>query len=161
MRVIKDGKAQDDGWQLVAAGASVSATSDVIVPLTLWQANGPMLRERSGRLGLWVDSCESVEGIGQGLEFPLIAIHFPKFADGRGYTLARLLRRQGFAGELRAVGDVLRDQLFLMQRCGFDSFALKPGKDEGLALAAFNDFSVRYQGAADDARPLFLRVQRG
>lgn len=91
-----------------------------------------------------------------------VAIDFPAFTDGRGYTSARLLRtRLGYRGELRAVGEVLRDQHFFMKRCGIDSYLLKPGKDIESALAAFNDFSVTYQAAAGDEKPLFRRVQRG
>lgn len=161
MRVIKDGKAQDDSWTLVGPEESVPDTGDVIVPAPRWRSSRAALLQRSARVALWVDSHEAIEGLAQEPNLPLIGVNFPKFADGRGYTLARVLRREGYLGELRALGDVLRDQLFLMRRCGFDSFALKAGKDEQLALAAFEDFSVCYQGAADDARPLFQRVQRG
>lgn len=89
--------------------------------------------------------------------FSLIAIEFPVFTDGRGYSLARMLREQGYTGELRAVGDVLPDQLFYMARCGFDTFALKAGKDAADALAKFNTFSVTYQAAADIEAPIYQR----
>jgi uncharacterized protein (DUF934 family) len=76
----------------------------------------------------------------------LIAVNFPVFTDGRGYSVARLLRgRYGYRGELRAVGDVLRDQLYFMRRCGFDAFALRADQDVELALRAFEDYSVSYQ----------------
>jgi uncharacterized protein (DUF934 family) len=92
----------------------------------------------------------------------LVAINFPKFGDGRGYSKARLLReRFGFKGELRAVGEVLADQLQYMLRCGFDAFELAPGKDVAAALHAMRDFSVTYQAATDDPRPLYRRVARG
>jgi len=85
-------------------------------------------------------------------------VSFPVFTDGRGYSIARLLRdRHGWTGELRAVGDVLRDQLFALARCGFDSFALRAGQDVQASLAAFGDFSVRYQSATDEPMPLFRR----
>lgn len=96
----------------------------------------------------------------------LIAIEFPKHTDGRGYTLARLLReRHRFAGELRAVGNVLRDNLLFMHRCGFDAFELDPkygpgGLDPASALSAFDDFDVFYQAAADVRLPLWKRVHR-
>ena len=80
----------------------------------------------------------------------LIAVRFPKFTDGRGYSIARVLRRLGWQGELRAVGDVLRDQLFYMTRCGFDAFALRADQDAQAALTAFSDFSAPYQPAIDD-----------
>lgn len=76
----------------------------------------------------------------------LIAVNFPVFTDGRGYSTARLLReRHGYRGELRALGDVLRDQLYFLRRCGFDAFALRAGQDAVAALRAFDDYSVSYQ----------------
>ena len=88
----------------------------------------------------------------------MIAIDFPAFKDGRGFSQARLLReRYGYKGEIRAVGDVARDQMFFMARCGINAFEVKPGRSLEDALKAFNDFSVTYQPAADDGRPFFLR----
>lgn len=90
--------------------------------------------------------------------FQRIDIDFPKFADGRGYSAARLFReRYQFEGEIRAVGDVLIDQLFYMQRVGFSSFALRDDQDLDDAMAAFNTFSLNYQGDAVDPRPLFRK----
>ena len=75
-----------------------------------------------------------------------IEVHFPKFGDGRGYSIARLLRdRYGYKGELRAVGQFTRDQLFFMERVGFDAFELREGEDAAEALASFDDFSASYQ----------------
>jgi uncharacterized protein (DUF934 family) len=163
MRVIKDRKIVDDEWLLLAADAAVPATGDVIVSLghwnEAWQSGG--FPGRVGKVGLRLKSNESPEQIQALEQAPLIAIEFPSFTDGRGYTSARLLReRHAYRGELRAVGDVLRDQLFYMARCGIDSFALKAGKDMEGALAALEDFSITYQAAADDPRPLFRRVSR-
>lgn len=88
----------------------------------------------------------------------LIAVDFPSFRDGRGYSVATLLRsRYGWRGELRAIGDVLRDQLNYMRRCGFDSFAVRADKDIHDAIKSFSHYSVRYQGAVDDPVPLFRR----
>ena len=85
-------------------------------------------------------------------------MHFPKFGDGRGYSIGALLRsRYAYRGELRAFGDIGRDHLFFLARCGFDTFRLADHRDPEDALAAFNDFSVRYQGSVDDPTPLFLR----
>jgi uncharacterized protein (DUF934 family) len=161
MRVIKDRKIVDDGWTLLAPDAPIPASGDVIVSVAQWTAYNAAPSERSGQLGVVLQSDELPEQIQHLDRLPLIAIDFPKFGDGRGYTSARLLRQRfGYEGELRAVGDVLRDQLFYMARCGIDSFALKAGKDIEGALAAFDDFSVAYQAAADDPRPLFRRVAR-
>jgi uncharacterized protein (DUF934 family) len=161
MRVIKDRKILDDGWELLPAGAALPPSGDVIVGLAAWSEWLAAPTERSGRVGVLLASGEVPEQIVSPERAPLIAIEFPKFADGRGYSSARLLReRYKYAGELRAVGDVLRDQLFYMARCGINSFALKAGKDIEGALAAFDDFSIAYQAAADDPRPLFRRVDR-
>jgi uncharacterized protein (DUF934 family) len=87
-----------------------------------------------------------------------IAIEFPNFKDGRGFSIATILRaRLGWRGELRAVGDVSRDRLAYMARCGFDAFQLREGEDAIAALSAFKDFSVAYQGAIDQPLPLFRR----
>ncbi len=88
----------------------------------------------------------------------VIAVNFPKFGDGRGYSIARLLReRYGYKGELRAVGEVARDHLQAMSRCGFDAFQLREGEDVQEALAAFDDFSDSYQATAAQPQPLFRR----
>lgn len=162
MRVIKDRKIIDDGWELLPAGAPIPPSGDVIVSLDTWaQWVQEPDTSRSGQVGVLLKSDELPQQIALLERAPLVAIEFPKFVDGRGYSSARLLRdRLGYKGELRAVGDVLHDQLFYMSRVGFDSFALKAGKDIEGALAAFNDFSVAYQAAADDPRPLFRRVSR-
>jgi uncharacterized protein (DUF934 family) len=87
-----------------------------------------------------------------------IEVNFPSFTDGRGYSIARLLReRHGYDGELRAVGDVQRDQLFYLARCGFDAFLLRKDGDADDALAAFNDFSEAYQASVERPQPLFRR----
>jgi len=88
----------------------------------------------------------------------VIAVNFPKYGDGRGYSIARLLReRYGYKGELRAVGVVARDHLQHMAQCGFDSFLLREGEDAQAALAAFDDFSEAYQASAAQPVPLFRR----
>jgi uncharacterized protein (DUF934 family) len=161
MRVIKDRVIVDDGWVLLAPDASVPATGDVIVSLAQWNAGHDSFAGRAGKVGLLLKSDQEPEDIQALVQLSFIAIEFPRFTDGRGYTSARLLReRFRYKGELRAVGDVLRDQLFYMARCGIDSFALKAGKDIEGALEAFRDFSVTYQAAADDPRPLFRRIPR-
>ena len=91
----------------------------------------------------------------------LIAVQFAKVTDGRGYSLAYLIRnRLGFKGELRAVGDFTRDQLFYLQRTGFNAMTLRAGENAPAALAAFNTFSVRYQGSTDEPAPLFAQTTR-
>jgi uncharacterized protein (DUF934 family) len=119
----------------------------VIVPLVIWQHRCDGLLARKGRLGVWLDSDEGPEAIAGDLDhFEVIAVNFPKFTDGRGYSTARLLRdRYGYQGEIRAIGDVQRDQLLHLSRCGFDAFVLKEGRDLRAALDAFSDLSEAYQ----------------
>jgi uncharacterized protein (DUF934 family) len=91
----------------------------------------------------------------------VVAVDFPKFADGRGYSIAYNLRaRLGYTGELRAIGDVLRDQLFYMQRVGFDAFAVRADKNIHDALKGLTDFSETYQSSWDQKNPLFRRAKR-
>jgi uncharacterized protein (DUF934 family) len=105
------------------------------------------------------DPREAVAKLGLALPgLKLIAIHFPKYGDGRGYSIARLLReRYGYKGELRAIGVVARDHLQLMAQCGFDSFQLREGEDAEEALKGLDDFSEAYQANAAQPVPLFRR----
>ena len=90
-----------------------------------------------------------------------VEVHFPKFGDGRGFSIGRLLReRYGYKGELRAVGPLTRDHLFFLESCGFDAFELRAGEDPHAALAAFDDFSESYQASVKRPLPLFRRRLR-
>lgn len=159
MQIIKEGAIVEDTWLHVADEAELPARGDVIVSLERYTEQRDALQRRGTLLGVRLRSDQQAKLVAPyAPELALIAIEFPGFKDGRGYTAARLLReRFGYKGQIRAVGDVLRDQLFYMRRCGFDAFELKAGKDIQGAVAAFRDFSVTYQGAADDPRPLFRR----
>lgn len=146
--------AEGDSAETVALPAGA-----VIVPLAVWQARKTELQARGTPVGVWLAAGEGPEAIAADLAaLPVIGVHFPKFVDGRGYSTARLLReRFDYQGEIRALGDVLHDQLFLMARCGFDAFALKDGKDIAKAVAAFETFKNPYQAAVDQPQPLFRR----
>lgn len=162
-RIIKNGQVIDETWHLLDKDATLDGLSnsdDLIVPLALWREHAHALKVRDGGLGVWLDSDEEVEEIADDLDnFKIIALNFPSFTDGRHYSSARLLReRYGYQDEIRAIGDVLRDQLFFMQRCGFDAFAIRPDRDPHDALQGLQDFSVCYQAAADQP-PLFRRRQ--
>jgi len=132
-----------------------------IVPLTVWQAQRDALKSRTD-LGVWLTSDARPEALKGELEhFKVVAVDFPKFADGRGYSIAYNLRaRLGYTGELRAIGDVLRDQLFYMQRVGFDAFAVRADKNIHDAIKGLTDFSEKYQTSWDEKNPLFRRVKR-
>jgi uncharacterized protein (DUF934 family) len=135
------------------------AEGGLIVPLALWRLRRADLLDRAAPVGVRLAPDEGAEAIAADLEhLALVAVHFPKFADGRGLSTARLLReRYGYQGEIRAVGDVLRDQLAFLERCGFDAFALREDQDPEAALAAFDELSDAYQGTVGEPRPLFRR----
>ena len=159
MQVIKDQKIIEDSWERLpdlAVDANIPA-GDIIVPFTFWLAHKEELLERDGKLGVCINGDDDTQEVAKYIEhFDLIALDFPVFVDGRSYSHARLLRdRYNYKGELRAVGDVLRDQLFFMQRCGIDSFQLREDKDMQDALKAFSELSVKYQTAADGAEPVY------
>ena len=166
-QLIKNGALVADDWQILALAegetpeAVALPTGKVLFPLAVWQARQAEILARQQPIGLLLKGTDRVEEIGNELApFALIAIDFPKFVDGRGYSLASLLRqRYGYTGELRAVGDVLHDQLFYMRRVGFDAFALKDGKNAELALAsAFTTFSDAYQASTSQPQPRFRRL---
>lgn len=161
-QIIKNDQVVDETWQLLPKDATLDGLSncdDIIVPLALWREHAHALKARDGGLGVWLDSDEEVEEIVDTLEtFQVIALNFPVFTDGRHFSSARLLReRYGYKGEVRAIGDVLRDQLFIMRRCGFDAYAIRPDRDPYDALESLRDFTVTYQAATDDPLPLFRR----
>ena len=164
-QIIKNRQAVNDEYTLVqlAEGDTPETVAlpagAAIVPLAVWNARKAELQSRRTPVGVWLDVTEGPEAIASDLAaFSVIAVNFPKFTDGRGYSTGRLLReRFGYQGELRAIGDVLHDQLFLMARCGFDTFALKEGKDVAKAVAAFETFKTPYQAAVDQPQPLFRR----
>lgn len=135
----------------------------VLVPLARWLAERHVLRGHGAPVGVWLKPDDEPHALREDVAtLPLIAVHFPKFSDGRGYSTAVLLRsRLRYAGELLAFGDVGRDQLFMLRRVGFDAFSLPPQRDLEEALAAFGDFTVRYQGSVDQAAPLFRRRLAG
>src|SRR5947208_7055542 len=159
--LIKGRAVVEDGWMLLreaAALADVPADSPVIVPLALWQSEHDALAAR-GNVGVWLKPDDDPDALAGDVErLPLIAIDFPKFVDGRGYSSARLLRdKHRFAGELRAIGDVLRDQLYYLRQCGFDAFAIRSDRNLEAALKGLSDFSDNYQATAARPVPLFRR----
>lgn len=166
--IIKHKTIVEDDWRVLRLSGDETPESvvvpqgKVIVPLSVWRAQRAALQNRS-ELGVWLASDERAEALRDDLaKFSVIAVDFPKHSDGRGYSIAYCLRtRLGYRGELRAIGDVLRDQMYYMQRCGFDAFEPRPDKDIHEALKGLSDFSISYQASADEAQPLFRRIARG
>ena len=155
--IIKDQTIVSDDWQLVDKEATTIPAGKALLPLSLWQANKDNLNPAT-ELGLWLDSDESPQLITEDVnQFAVIAINFPAFADGRGFSYGRELREQhNFTGELRAVGDIIPDQLYFLSRCGFNAFALKDFNLEA-ALTVLSPFTDSYQAAVDQPIPLFNR----
>jgi len=150
-------RVERDDWALVAADAALPE-GRVIVPLATWKARRDELLARRS-VGVWLAAGEDPGEIAADVgSLPVVAIEFPKFGDGRGNSTGVLLRtRYGFRAELRAFGDIGRDHLFNLARCGFDAFVLPAQRDPEDALAAFGDFTLRYQGSVDDPVPLFRK----
>ncbi|HWJ95396.1 MAG TPA: DUF934 domain-containing protein, partial [Telluria sp.] len=144
------------------AATVVVPEGKLIVPLPVWQAQREQLAARAA-IGVWLAADERAESIKDELDqFDVIAIDFPKFTDGRGYSISYNLRvRLGYKGELRAIGDVLRDQLFSMARVGFDAFATRQDRNIHDALLGLSVFSETYQASVDTELPLFRRKLRG
>lgn len=159
--VIKNRRIVEDHWQHVADAAELPDGS-VIVSWARWQKERSALLERRQALGVRLPNTANVSDVAADLPaLAVVALEFPKFSDGRAYSQARLLReRYGYRGEIRAVGDVLRDQLLFMARNGFDAFELRADRSLEDALEAFGEFTVTYQAAADQSAPLYRRVRR-
>ena len=145
-QLIKNRALADDRWTLVREPDAALPAGPAIVPLATWKVQRKALLAR-GDVGVWLAPADDPADLADDVaRIPLVAVDFPQFADGRGYSTARLLRqRHGFGGELRAIGDVQRDQLAYLSQCGFDAFAIRDGKDARDALEGLHDFSDGYQ----------------
>jgi uncharacterized protein (DUF934 family) len=166
-QIIKGRSVVDDDWSVLrledgqTADAVGIPEGKVIVPLAVWQAQRESLAARP-ELGVWIGPDERPEALKGDLErFAVVAVDFPKFTDGRGYSIAfNLRKRLGYKGELRAIGDVLRDQLFSMHRVGFDAYATRQDRSIHDALLGLTVFSETYQASVDQDLPLFRRATR-
>jgi uncharacterized protein (DUF934 family) len=126
MPLYKEGHFAPDPWRRLDGLAELPAEGHVILPMKSWEDLAPERRRTNVAFGLLLEPSQPVEAIARDLPYlGLIAIQFPKFTDGRGYSMAQQIReRYHFQGELRATGDVLFDQLQFMARCGFDAFEI-------------------------------------
>ena len=166
-KIIKDKAIVDDHWSVfkLTEGESPETVSvpagQQIVPLQVWLTQRTALSARKD-IGVWLASDERAEQLKEDIAaLPLVAVDFPAFSDGRGYSIAFNLRsRLGYEGEIRAVGDVLRDQLFYMQRVGFNAFATREDRSIEDALKGLTDFSDVYQTSWDQKTPLYRRATR-
>ena len=139
-KLIKDGQIVEDPWQgEILQPEQVPATPAAPIAVQLEPGQGPA-----------TIPC-ALSDLG------LVVIFFPAFTDGRCFSYARELRERGYSGEIRATGHFIRDQLFYLQRCGFNAFQFAEEVDLDASLASFSDFSESYQAAVDQPKPLFLR----
>jgi uncharacterized protein (DUF934 family) len=153
MPLIKNGHFVDNTYRHVADDEALPQGA-IVVSLKRWQTERETLAARNAPLGVRLTSDQSPEALGSDVNhFALIELEFPKFRDGRGYSWARILRqRQNFTGEIRAVGDVLRDQWLFMSRCGVNAFEVRPGTRLEDFRAALAEQTVFYQPASDRIR---------
>lgn len=162
-QLIRHGRLETDSWQRVTptpdADPAALPTGPILLPAPYWMAHREALQQRINEIGVSLAPTFPVEDLLPDLaRLTLIAIEFPKFTDGRGYSTARLLReRYNYTGELRAVGDIGRDQLFFLHRVGFDAFLIPEGRDAGDALLGLTDYPDAYQAAVDQRLPHFRR----
>jgi uncharacterized protein (DUF934 family) len=160
-RILKRRELVEDEWrQLGEDGADASGNSALIVPFAEFRTHIAKWRTYEGRLGVRLSPADAVEALAEDIQrLSLVAAEFPTPGEGRGYSQGRLLRsRLQFKGELRAVGaGVKQDLLFILSRCGFDSFELAPGQKVEEAVKALDRYSVAYQPA--EAAPS-IRQQR-
>jgi uncharacterized protein (DUF934 family) len=165
--IIKGREVVADDWSVLrlaegdAAESVIVPEGKVIVPLTVWLAQKESLSARA-ELGVWIAADERFEVLkGESDRFAVIAVDFPKFSDGRGYSIAfNIRKRLAYTGELRAIGDVLRDQLFSMSRVGFNAYATRQDRSIHDALKGLTVFSETYQASVDQPLPLFRRKER-
>ncbi len=163
-KLISKDAVMDNPWTVMTTSTGPEILQSVpgknfIVPLQFWKLYQEELSNYDGAIAVWIDSNEQPGQIADDLHsLPLIALNFPAFSDGRSYTNARELRQKyGYKGEIRAVGDVLRDQLYYMGQCGFDTFEIRHDQDAELCLDAFKDFKTGYQSTIAEPTPLFRR----
>jgi uncharacterized protein (DUF934 family) len=162
-KYIKDGAIVENPWRRLSEEDCENGLPEgkIIVPLSVWQSQRETLRQR-GDIGVCLEPEEEPVEIAGDLDcLAVVAIHFPTFADGRGYSYARELRtRYDYTGEVLAVGDVLRDQMFYLHRCGFNAFEPRADVSIESVLEGLKDFSVTYQGDVHDPRPIYRRLDQ-
>jgi uncharacterized protein (DUF934 family) len=159
--ILRGGELVEDNWTLIEDGRTEieSDAGKVIVTLARWRAEREALLAGHAAVGVLVPNTADIEAVfAEIADRALIVLQFPTFTDGRALSQAVVLRKRlGFRGELRAVGDVIRDLVFWLGRCGFDSIV--PRKDQRLedCRAALREFTVAYQAAADGHAPVWVR----
>lgn len=161
MQIIKNGVVEQADWRHIADDESLPL-SKFTISLQRWLSERATLQNCDGEMGIRLQGDSDLKVIKEDLaRFAVIVLEFPAMADGRGFSLARLLRgRYGYTGDLWARGDYIRDQMFFLQRVGVNAFECTEGQKPLDLLPAFSEFSVTYQVSSDASEPLFRREQR-
>src|SRR6188508_2348739 len=151
MPLVKGGKIVEDSFAKLDADTPLPADGDILVPAGRFLKEADALLARAGKVGvIWPNNRDIAERVPYLGKLPEIALLFPSFRDGRAYSQARLLReRYGYRGEVRATGQVLRDQFVFMLRAGFDAFEVKKDTDAEAFAATVKRYSVFYQPTGD------------
>lgn len=161
MPIIKHGSIEESLWQHLQDEDAIPDNTQVTVSASRWMDSRASLLPlaRAQQLGIRLNGDSPLESLADDLAlFSLVVVCFPVLADGRGFSVARLIREAyHYEGELRAYGGFLPDQMAFMKRCGIDSFEFTSPRDLEAALNLFNEFTVTYQSGVDDPRPLYLR----
>jgi uncharacterized protein (DUF934 family) len=159
--VLRRGAVVEDDWTLDTDGRT-PASGRLIVPLGRWRRERAALLSDCAAVGVLLPNTEDVDAVYPEIrERPLIALEFPGFTDGRALSQAVVLRtRLGFTAELRAVGDVIRDLVFWLGRCGFDTIVPRADQDLEACRLALGELQVSYQAAADGRTPVWVRRRR-
>ncbi len=156
MPLVKNKQITEDSWTHIADAEDLPFDGSVIISADRWLTDRESLVHRNAPVGIRLRNNQSPADVAVDLHrFGVIALEFPAFKDGRAYTQARLLReRYRFEGEVRAFGEVLRDQLLFMQRCGIDAFEIHKREDAEAFEKAIGEITVFYQPAADARTPV-------
>ena len=160
-KLTKTGVVETDNWPILSQDDELNidalASESGLVHLSQFIAHASTLAGHDN-IGVWITSDDDIEMLAPHCKnLPAVAIHFPVFADGRGFSQARLIQRMGFKGELLAVGNFMQDQLFYLKRCGFDAFIVSDDADIASMRLSLNDFQHSYQASADEPKPIYRR----
>ncbi len=160
MQILKNRHLIQDTWKTLSAD-DAPVDGDIIVPFTRWKADKDTFDSHNGKVGVLISSDTNIDEVIENLShFDLIALNFPKYTDGTCFSYAFLLReRHNFTGELRAVGDIFRDQFTYLERCGIDAIQLEDEEALEIGKRSFEDMSFVYQSSADKAEP-FYRIRK-
>lgn len=162
MPLLRDGKVVDDVWVFAEDGHALSPGGFILVSLGRFLGEHDQLLARNQSIGVRLMNSDDPTLLAPHLDkLQIIEVQFPKYTDGRALSQAQLLRRRlGYKGEIRATGQVLRDQLRLMIRCGIDAMAITEADAEGVYAASASEFSEFYQSAADTSESVFVKRQK-